>query len=109
MASALACQWVDRFCVARDTLNEIEFELGRLSALLVDVADTMVDEAGSLSSCVDDLSEWPTADRLRSLADGWKLQRSRMQAAWDRLSERERRQVGRMPRFGGADPTRAVL
>ncbi len=108
MASALAFSWVDQFCTARDALNETECELGKVSALLSDVADTIVDDPEGLTE-IDGIAEWPTADRLRSLVDSWKHQRSRMQAAWDRLNERERRQVGRLPPFGARDPSRPFV
>lgn len=108
MASALAFSWMDQFCTARDALNEVACEIGSLSALLADVADTMVDDPEALDQA-GDLTEWPTADRIRALIDSWKHHRSKMQAAWDRLSERERRQVGRMPPIGAPDPTRPFI
>lgn len=108
MASALAFSWVDQYCIARDALNEVECDLGNLSAMLADVADTIVDDPESLSKG-DSLAEWPTVERLQSLIASWKHHRNKMQAAWDRLSERERRQVGRVPPFGAPDPTRPFV
>lgn len=108
MASALAYSWVDQYCIARDALNEVECDLGNLSAMLADVADTIVDDPDSLDGS-GSLTEWPTAEKLQCLIASWKLQRSRMDAAWERLSERERRQVGRAPPFGAADPTRPFV
>ena len=105
MASALAFSWPDRFRIARDALNEVECDLGCLSALLSDTADAIVDDPANLAEG-GGLSGWPTMERLPTLIASWRHHRAQMQAAWDRLSERERRQVGRMPPFGAADPTR---
>lgn len=107
MASALAFSLVDRYCLARDALNEVECDLGNISALLADVADTIVDDPESLGS--DSLKQWPSHAELRAMIKSRKQHRQAMQAAWARLSEQDRRRVGRMPPFGKPDPTRPLI
>lgn len=107
MASALAYSLVDQYCVARDALNEVDSDLGSISALLADVADKIVDDPDSLSP--ESLQQWPSHEAIRAMLRARKHYHDAMQAAWTHMTDKDRRGVGRMPPFGASDPTRPLI
>lgn len=107
MASALAYSLVDQYCVARDALNEVDSDLGCISALLADVADRIIDDPDSLGP--ESLQQWPSHEAIRAMIKARSHYHDAMQAAWTRMSDKDRRTVGRMPPFGAPDPSRPLI
>ncbi|RYG36564.1 MAG: hypothetical protein EON93_04895 [Burkholderiales bacterium] len=107
MASALACSLVEEYSIARDALNEVESDLGSISALLADIADAIVDDPDSLAP--DQLQQWPSYEALRAMIRSRKHYHDVMQATWSRMTDKERRRVGRLPPFGAFDPSRPLI
>lgn len=107
MASALAYSLVEQYCLARDALNEVDSDLGSISALLADVADMIVDDPDIVSA--DSLQQWPTFEAVRAMVRTRKHYHDAMHAAWSGMSDKDRRSVGRMPAFGAVDPTRPLI
>ena len=64
MASALAYSLVEQYCLARDALNEVESDLGSISALLADAADMIVDDPETVSA---DSLQWPSFEAVRAM------------------------------------------
>lgn len=106
MASALAYSLVEQYCLARDALNEVEADLGSISALLADAADMIVDDPEAVST---DSLQWPSFEAVRAMVRTRKHYYDTMQAAWSRMSAGDRRRAGRMPPFGARDPSRPLI
>lgn len=107
MASALVYSLVEEYSLARDALNEVESDLGNISALLADIADTIVDDPDNLSQ--DHLQQWPSHEALRAMVRSRKHYHDVMQVAWSGMTDKERRSVGRLPPFGAPDPSRPLI
>jgi len=107
MASALAYTLIEQYCVARDALNEVDSDLGNISALLDDIADTLVEDPDRLAP--DNLQQWPSYEALRAMIKARKHYHDAMQLAWSHMTDKDRRHVGHMPPFGASDPTRPLI
>ena len=107
MASALAYSVVEQYCLARDALNEVDSDLGNISALFADVADIIVDDPDRIGP--ETLQQWPSYEAVRAMVRSRKHYHEVMQTAWGRMSDKDRRRVGRMPPSGAPDPSRPLI
>src|ERR1700754_4628855 len=94
---------VDDYRLTEARFNETGAVLGEMAALLSDVADCMSEAPARFAECVS-AAEWPSFDKLQSMAGAWVDRRDELMRVWQSLSFEDKIAIGSLPDFDAPDP-----